>query len=67
MRLMAFPKKTPETQGMGTVVRPSGPNGEVPRPLRSLRVFVETSPDTIAYTQSRVPQQACFGTMAKTE
>ena len=24
-----------ETQGMGTVVRPAGPNGEVPRPLRS--------------------------------
>ena len=23
-----------ETQGMGTVVRPAGPNGEVPRPLR---------------------------------
>ena len=32
---------------MDTLVRPRGPNGEVPRPLRSLRVFVETSPDTI--------------------
>ena len=32
-----------ETQGMGTVVRPAGPNGEVPRPLRSLCVFVENS------------------------
>ena len=32
-----------ETQGMGTVVRPEGPNGEVPRPLRSFCVFVERS------------------------
>ena len=33
-----------KTQGMGTVVRRNAPNGEVPRPLRSLCVFVETSP-----------------------
>ena len=32
-----------ETQGMGTVVRRNAPNGEVPRPLRSLCVFVENS------------------------
>ena len=36
--------KTTETQGMGTVERPEGPNGEVPRPLRSIRVFVENFP-----------------------
>ena len=30
-----------ETQGMGTGERPEGPNGEVPRLLRSIRVFVE--------------------------
>ena len=30
-----------EAQGMGTVERPGGPNGEVPRPLRSFCVFVE--------------------------
>ena len=29
---------------MGTVVRRNAPNGEVPRPLRSLCVFVEISP-----------------------
>ena len=29
-------QETPETQGMGTVVRRNAPNGEVPRPLRSL-------------------------------
>ena len=33
--------KTRETQGMGTVERPIGPNGEEPRPLRSFCVFVE--------------------------
>ena len=26
---------------MGTIVRRNVPNGEVPKPLRSLRVFVE--------------------------
>ena len=36
-----------KTQGMGTVVRRNAPNGEVPRPLRSLCVFVEISPDSI--------------------
>ena len=30
-----FSKKSTEAQGMGTVVRPAGPNGEVPSPLRS--------------------------------
>ena len=39
--LVAF-QENAETQGMGTVVRPEGLNGEVPRPLRSFRVFVET-------------------------
>ena len=34
-------RKNIETQGMGTVERPEGPNGEVPRPLRSFCVFVE--------------------------
>ena len=34
-------EKTTETQGMGTVVRPEGTNGEVPRPLCSFGVFVE--------------------------
>ena len=33
--------KTTETQGMGTVVRTVGTNGEVPRPSRSFGVFVE--------------------------
>ena len=33
--LVAF-QENAETQGMGTVERPEGPNGEVPRPLRSL-------------------------------
>ena len=28
-------QETPETQGMGTLERPEGPNGEVPSPLRS--------------------------------
>ena len=31
---------------MGTVVRRNAPNGEVPRPLRSLRVFVENFPSS---------------------
>ena len=31
-----------KTQGMGTLVRREAPNGEVPRPLRSFCVFVET-------------------------
>ena len=35
------PAEALETQGMGTLVRPEGPNGEVPRPLCSSRVFVE--------------------------
>ena len=32
-RLAGFPKNT-ETRGMGTVERPAGPSGEVPRPSR---------------------------------
>ena len=32
-----------ETQGMGTLVRPAGPNGEVPRPLRSFVSSWKTS------------------------
>ena len=44
-RLRALSKKAPETQGMGTVVRRNAPNGEVPSPLRSLRVFVGNTGD----------------------
>ena len=32
-----------ERKGLGTVVRPAGTNGEVPRPLRTFCVFVEIS------------------------
>ena len=39
--VFAVPISIIETQGMGTVVRRKAPNGEVPRPLRSLCVFVE--------------------------
>ena len=35
-------EKTKETRGMDTVERPVGPNGEVSKPSRSFRVFVET-------------------------
>ena len=44
-RLRALSKKATETQGMGTVVRRNAPNGEVPSPLRSLRVFVGNTGD----------------------
>ena len=37
---MIFIENVIEMQGMGTVERLEGPNGEVPRPLRSIRVFV---------------------------
>ena len=36
-------RKTKASQGMGTVERPVGPNGEVPRPLRSFVFLWETS------------------------
>ena len=37
-------RKATETQGMDTVVRPEGPNGEVSRPLRPFVSLWETSP-----------------------
>ena len=45
---------------MGTVMRRNAPNGEVPRPLRSLRVFVENFPghgcflDKVSFSLSRI-------------
>ena len=41
--------KATETQGMGTVVRRNAPNGEAPRPLRSLCVFVDPNRLTHAW------------------
>ena len=34
----ALPGETEEPQGLGTVERPEGPNGEVPKPLRPSRL-----------------------------
>ena len=55
-----FSARTIETQGMGTVERPAGPNGEVPRPLRSFRVFVENSPP---HPHARVFAPAGWGSL----
>ncbi len=42
-----------EAQGMGTIERPVGPNGEVPRPLRSFCVFVEKKPAKLSWRRLR--------------
>ena len=52
-------KKAEETQGMGTVERPAGPNGEVPSPLRSFCAFRQMI-CPFFLLQGRVWRQECF-------
>ena len=56
-------RKTEEAQGMGTVVRPSGQNGEVPRPLRPFVSSWKLSPDSIGFSACRFAHKREYGKM----
>ena len=45
LNLLRAAGKTEAPQGLGTVERPGGPNGEVPRPLRPFVFLALFSPD----------------------